>query len=58
MRAGPNSILEVVPLVDDEGLVYTKPVIEMEVTVCSYCTSVWEIMDLHNHQYSLVCVSN
>ena len=33
MRAGPNSVLKVIPLVDDEGLVYTKPVIEMKVSM-------------------------
>jgi hypothetical protein len=58
MRAGPNSVLKMIPLVDNEGLVHTKPVVEMEVTLCSYRAPVQEIMDLYDHQYSLVGVSN
>ena len=56
MRAGPNSVLKVVPLVNNEGLVYTKPAIKMEITICGYHLSVKEVMDLDYHQHSFVCV--
>ena len=56
MRAGPNSILKVVPLVNNEGLVYAKPTIKMEVTVRGYCSPVQEVVDLDYYQHSFVCV--
>ena len=40
MRAGPNSVLKMVPLVNNKGLAYTKPVVEMKITICGYRVSI------------------
>ena len=56
MRAGPNSVLEMISLVNNKGLVHPKPVIKMEITVRGYRSSVKEVVDLNYHQYSFVCV--
>ena len=45
MRAGPNSVLEMVPLVNDKSLIHPKPVIKMKVTVGSYRAPVQEVVD-------------
>ena len=54
MRACPHCVLEMVPLINNEGLVYTKPTIEMKVTVCSYHLSVQEVVDLDDHHHTFV----
>ena len=58
MRAGPNSVLEMIPLVNDKGLVHPKPVIKMKVTIGSYCASIQEVLDFNYYQYSLIRCSD
>ena len=49
MRAGPNSVLKMIPLVDDEGLVHPKSVIKVKVTEGSYHVSVQEVLNFYYH---------
>ena len=58
VSAGPNSVLKMVSLVNNEGLVHPKPVIKVKVTVGSYHAPIQEVVDLHYHQNSFVCLSD